>query len=72
MGQRLVAMPSSTMETRWKTAPKPKARQRDAKKTIAAADQRQNSVEQAERIECGGDAQPENAYFSHDCGKRCV
>jgi hypothetical protein len=26
-------------------------------------------VKQAQGIEGSGDAQPENAYFSHDCGR---
>ena len=65
MGQRLLSSPSSTMETKWNTAPKAKARQRHAEQMLAAADQGKDGVQQAERIQCRGHAQPDDAHFSH-------
>ena len=65
MGQRLLTMPSSTMETKWKTAPSAKAPSATRNKLLAAADQGEDGVQQAERIQRGGHAQPDDAHFSH-------
>ena len=58
-------MPSSTMETKWKTAPRVKAVERDAEEVLAAANQGEDGVQQAERVKRGGHAQPDDAHFSH-------
>jgi hypothetical protein len=42
-----------------------KGGQGDAKQVLAPADQGKNGMEQAERIERGGHAEPDDAHFSH-------
>src|SRR5450759_3809403 len=37
----------------------------DAKQVLAAANQGENGMQQAERIERGGHAEPDDAHFSH-------
>ena len=39
--------------------------QGDAKQVLAAADQGENGMQQTERIERGGHAEPDDAHFSH-------
>ena len=39
--------------------------QGDAEQVLAAADQGEDGVQQAERIQRGGHAQPDDAHFSH-------
>ena len=54
------------METKWNTAPMRKRRERHAEQVLAVADQGEDGVQQAERIQGRGHAQPDDAHFSHE------
>ena len=53
------------METKWKTEPNAERAQRHAKQVLAAADQGEDGMQQAEGVQRGGHAQPDDAHFSH-------
>ena len=65
MGQRLLTMPSSMMETKWKTVPRAKAAEGDAEQLLAPAHQGEDGMQQTQRVERGGHAKPDDAHFSH-------
>ena len=67
MGQRCVSSPSSTMETQCSTAPMEMRGERNPEEVLAFADQREDGVQQAERVQGRGHAQPDDAHFSHGC-----
>ena len=56
------------METSWNSAPRPNARESDAKEAFAPAQNRDDGIEEADGIESGGDTKPEEAGFAHDRG----